>query len=289
MSGPYHALADTSVADEIALPRLSYLPLLLPRLHAFFADSMIAESGTLSPYAGYFTHDHVALKWHLPLGLLYDIYVASNQDARHDPSSLAPLPFKLTLHFSPDPDKPSLPDASPVVLHDSFINSVKEADFLRSGTAKPIMTLSAQESKALWTSTQEGDLQTFSKIHHSLIPSPGQIRHIPLRLYLPSAPDEDPSKAQIRVLQSHVLPTVAAAAQTASPAALRGGPMGQPQTLGTALHQMIPSLFPSRRTPILATPLLHGAPVPMTAHLEELLRWGGYADGWLSVVIAMRS
>ncbi len=273
---------------QVALPRLSYLPLLLPRLYAFFSSALIADSETISPYSGYFTFDNVPLKWHLPLGLLYDVYVASTQDARQEHLVATPLPFKLTLHFTPDPEKPSLQDATPVVLHDSFINSVKEADFLRSGTAKPIMTLPAQESKTLWTSTQDGDLQAFSKIHNSLVPSPGQMRHIPLRLYLPSAPDQDPNKAQIRVLQSRVMPNITGANQGASPAALRGGTVGLPQTLGTALHQLIPSLFPSRRTPILATPLLHGAPVPMSAHLEELVRWGCYADGWLSVVIAMR-
>ena len=222
------------------------------------------------------------------MGLLYDVYVTSTLDVRQDASTPTSLPFRITLHFAPDPDKPILPDASPLVLHDSFINSVKEADFLRSGTAKPIMTLSAQESKALWASTQDGDLVTFSKIHASLVPSPGHLRHIPLRLYLPSAPDQDPSKAQIKVLQSNILPTIAVTNQGPSPAAVRGGNTGQPQTLGTALHQLIPSLFPSRRTPILATPLLHGSPVPMSAHLEELVRWGCYADGWLSVVIAMR-
>ncbi|EXJ96184.1 hypothetical protein A1O1_01310 [Capronia coronata CBS 617.96] len=269
----------------IAYPRLSYLPLLLPRLHAFFSAALIADADTVSPYAGYFTYDDVPLKWHLPVGLLYDIYVLSTRDTGTDNASPSSLPFKLTLHFALDPQKPAMP-ATPVVLHDSFINSVKEADFLRSGTAKPIMTLGAQESKALWTSTQDNDLSTFAKIHTSLMPSPGQLRNIPLRVYLPSPPDQDPSKAQIKVLQSRIPPTVASAGQS-TPAALRGGG-GQAQTLGTALHQLIPSLFPSRRTPILATPLLHGAPVPMNAHLEELLRWGCYADGWLSVVVAMR-
>ncbi|EXJ79396.1 hypothetical protein A1O3_08898 [Capronia epimyces CBS 606.96] len=275
----------------IAYPRLSYLPLLLPKLHAFFSTSLIADPETVSPYTGYFTYDGVPLKWHLPVGLLYDIYVLSTRDAGADNAAPTSLPFRLTLHFAPDPEKPTMA-ATPVVLHDSFINSVKEADFLRSGTAKPIMTLGAQESRALWSSTQDNDLPTFAKIHAGLMPSPGQLRNIPLRVYLPSPPDQDPSKAQIKVLQSHIAPTVAIATQN-SPAALRGGTGGgagpaQAQTLGTALHQLVPSLFPSRRTPILATPLLHGAPVPMSAHLEELVRWGCYADGWLSVVLAMR-
>ena len=258
----------------------------------------------MSPYQGYFTFDDVPLKWHLPLGLLYDVYVLSTQDAGPESSVAAPLPFQLTLHFNQAAAEkpsnnhnhnhnPSLPDATPVVLHDSFINSVKEADFLRSGTAKPIMTLSAQESKALWKSTQDNDLLTFSKIHNSLVPASGQIRNIPLRVYLPSSPGHDPGKAQIKVIQSHVPPSIsssssAATSQTTTPAALRTPSVAQPQTLGNALHQVLPSIFPSRRTTMLGTPLLHGAPVPMNAHLEELYRSACYADGWLSIVVAMR-
>lgn len=269
-------------------PRLSYLPLLLPRLHKFFSADLIADPETVSPYSGYFTFEGVPLKWHLPLGLLYDVYVLSTLDAGPENPGAARLPFQLTLHFTQgSTEKPSLPDATPVVLHDSFINSVKEADFLRSGTAKPIMTLSAQESKALWKSAQENDLTTFSKIHNSLVPSSGQLRNIPLRVYLPSSPEHEPSKAQIKVVQSHVPPTISAASQ-GTPATLRAPSAGQPQTLGNALHNVLPSIFPSRRTTMLGTPLLHGAPVPMNAHLEELYRSACYADGWLSIVVAMR-
>ncbi|KIV94717.1 hypothetical protein PV10_02455 [Exophiala mesophila] len=279
---------DTGDPYLISYPRLAYLPSLLPKLHAYFASSLITDPDTVSPFTGYFTFDNVALKWHLPLGLLYDVYVLSTQDAGQAPSTTALLPFRITLHFTPDPAGSQIPDASPVVLHDAFINAVKEADFLRSGTAKPIMSLGAQESKALWTSTQNNDLFTFSKIHTALLPPPGQTRNIPIRVYLPSSPDQEPTKAQIKVIQSQVGPTIAAPVQT-SATALRPTSGGQPQTLGTALHQMVPSIFPSRRTALLATPLLHGVPVPMTALLDELYRWACYADGWLSVVVAMRA
>ena len=271
---------------QVSFPRLSYLPLLLPRLLDFFGPFLIADAADVSPWDGYLTYDNVPLKWHLPVGLLYDIYALSSQS----PESQLPLPFKLTLHFS-DPSSASLgvttnlikPD--PVVLHDSFINSVKEADFLRSGTAKPIMSLSAADSKALWSSTKSNDLETHSKVHNSLLPN--QFRNIPMRVYLPSSPNQDPSKAQIKVLQSHVPPFITPASP--NPATQRVPAQGQPQTLGTALHTMLPNLFPSRRTPILGRPILHGAAVPMGANLEELARWACYADGWLGVVIVMNS
>ena len=241
------------------------------------------------------------LKWHLPVGLLYDIYALSSLDP--DSNNPAPLPFKLVLGFSqstpsllttpgspPTPIKPTLSfiPPTPPVVHDSFINAVKEADFLRSGTAKPIMSLSAADSKALWSSVQTYDQATYARILNSLLPPSGQFRNIPLRVYLPSGPDG--KEASIKVLQAHVPPTIAAGSSAPTSGGRAGSTnSGQPQTLGTALHTLLPNLFPSRRTPVLARPLLHGATVPMSSHLEELTRCAAYADGWLGVVVAMNN
>ena len=267
---------------------MSYLPLLLPRLHAFFATSLIADAEAVDPETGYFTYDDVPLKWQFPLGLLYDMHILSVNDASSEQASGHNIPFHLTLHFSPDSASTNvnLINPSPIVMHDSFINSVKEADFLRSGTAKPIMTLPAAESKALWDSTQQNDQATFAKVHQTLMPTPGQLRNIPLRLYLPSTAESDPTAAQMRILQSPVAPSVQQAAPS-SAAQARQAVAAQPQTLGTALHALLPGLFPSRRTPILAKPILHGAQVPLSANLDEMARWACYADGWLSMVVAI--
>jgi len=62
---------------------------------------------------------------------------------------------------------------------------------------------------------------------------------------------------------------------------------GQPQTIGTALNQIIPSLFPSRRSPLLAQAVLHGAVLPLSVSVEELLRSTAYLDGWLHISIVM--
>lgn len=48
-------------------------------------------------------------------------------------------------------------DPDGMVMNDAFINSVKEADFLRNGTAKGIMSLSKEDSAGLWKSVEEGE------------------------------------------------------------------------------------------------------------------------------------
>jgi autophagy-related protein 5 len=245
---------------------------LLARLHAFFSPVLIADPATTPVYDGYFTFDSVPLKWHLPVGLLYDIYALSSS-----PDSSPPLPFRLTLHFQ-NGSGLNLISADPAVLHDAFINSVKEADFLRTGTAKPIMSLSAADSKALWSSVQSHDLPTYRRIYNSLLPQ--TFRNIPIRIYLPSGPNGE--KASIKVLQAHIPPTISSTSSAARVSMT-------PQTLGTALRGLIPSLFPSSRTPVLARTVLHGAVVPLGTHLEELARNATYADGWLGIVVVMNS
>jgi autophagy-related protein 5 len=60
---------------------------------------------------------------------------------------------------------------------------------------------------------------------------------------------------------------------------------GTPQTIGAALRNLLPQLFPSSRDPVLATAILHGARVPFNAPLEELMREAAYPDGWLCLVV----
>lgn len=203
----------------------------------------------------------------------------------------------MTLHFTEWPDEQLVRlDGEGKVPHDAFINSVKEADFLRNGTAKGIMSLSKDDSTGLWVAVQDRmyidfrlhpprekilthpseNLAAFSPIYQKLLYAQGApLRHIPLKIYLPSSPSaSSPTAAgHLRVVQSLVTP------------ALQG--TREPQTLGSALYSLLPTLFPSRRTPILAKPVLHGAVVPMSAVLEELLRGAAYLDGWLHLGVVM--
>jgi autophagy-related protein 5 len=136
------------------------------------------------------------------------------------------------------------------------------------------------------------DLDLFSTINNKLLKPPGvTIRHVPMKIYLPmsasqgtsqtipeGAEDDDAAAAgkagHIRVVQSLV------------PLHL---PSKQPQTLGTALNGVLQSIFPSRRSPLLAQPVLHGAVAPMNANLEELGRVASSGDGFLHVAVVMMS
>jgi autophagy-related protein 5 len=88
----YIAHPSSPIPYLINIPRVSYLPLLLPRLTLFFGEDVVLSS---------FTYEGILLK-NLPVGLLCDLYQPQ-------------LPWRIELGDGPLFD-----------IHDTFINSVKE-------------------------------------------------------------------------------------------------------------------------------------------------------------------
>jgi len=275
-----------------SIPRLSYLPFLLARLHDFFSASLIDPD--VGAHEGWFSFDGVPLKWQHPVGLLYDVFSGAEPvnardldttTARHhdEENGSQTLPWKLVLQFTRWPSDLLIPlDPDGKVHHDAYINSVKEADFLRNGTAKAIMSLSKEDSTKLWQSVQIHDCALFNSINSKFLnPADGAVlRHVPIKVYLPtSSPvavsgrsDTEPARGTLKVIQS-LVPRMLSSRE--------------PQTLGTALHGMLPTVFPSRRSYIHAQAVLHGAIVPLVAPVEDLMKAAAYPDGFLHFSVVM--
>ncbi|KAK4163634.1 autophagy protein Apg5-domain-containing protein [Cladorrhinum sp. PSN259] len=240
-----HASLPSTPPYLVTLPRFSYLALLLPRLSTYFS----AEQHPCTS----FHHEEILLR-NLPLGLLYDLY---------QPTS---LPWKLIVSDGPEWD-----------IADTFTNSAKEADFIRNGNAKQIMSLSKDDSTGLWNSVVDGDYLSFARIHSRLLNAPTPLKNVPMRIYIPSSNNSRDSsdgsgQGSFKVVQTLVPPRLQNRTQ---------------QTLGGALKYILPTLFPSSRDPILANVILHGGPVPFRAPLEELMREAAYPDGWLCLIVVL--
>ncbi|EME80008.1 uncharacterized protein MYCFIDRAFT_31463 [Pseudocercospora fijiensis CIRAD86] len=287
---------DKSEPYFVQYPRLSYLAFLLPRLHANFVPDLINPE--VGFYDAWLSFEDVPLKWHLPAGLLYDLFAgvepfpldasskaevskSANPEAEA-PASVECLPWKLTVHYSDVPDGQLIQlDPDLRAMQDTFINAVKEADYVRNGTARTVMSLSKDDSDNLWLAVQKHNRDMFNVVNNKLLNPPGiELRHIPVKIYLPTSANQDttdtieeePKAGQLRVVQSLV-------------------PLRQedkkPQTLGTALHGILPTIFPSRRNPIYASAVLHGAVVPLSAQIDDLGKAAAYPDGFLHVALVM--
>lgn len=131
------------------------------------------------------------------------------------------------------------------------------------------------------------NLSSFQRISNALLPPPSQpFRNVPIRIFLPLPPDEQSSS--LKVVQSPLPPSIPISnVHSSQSISSRSSPGMQLQTIGGVLHTLLPNLFPSRRTPVLAKPVLHGAVLPMSAPIEEVVRSSAYGDGWAYVVVRM--
>ncbi|KAI1353477.1 autophagy protein Apg5-domain-containing protein [Xylaria sp. FL0043] len=223
-----------------AVPRFSYLALLLPRLSTYFGLPCSS-----------FHHEDVLLR-NLAVGLLVDLYQPR-------------LPWRLVVGDGVSWD-----------IGDTFLNSAKEADFVRNGNAKQIMSLSKENTTALWNAVQDNDYTSFNKVNSRLLNTSRELKNVPLRIYIPTSPRDmtgggsNNTAGAFKVMQSLVQPRINDRT---------------PQTMGVALRNLLPKLFPSSRDPVLAAAILHGVRVPFHAPLEELMREAAYPDGWLCFVV----
>ena len=102
---------------------------------------------------------------------------------------------------------------------------------MRNGTAKAVMSLSKDDSIKLWKATESrmlnddtfpkrgklliitlDDIQSYNSVHSKLLNHPGsELRHCPIKIYLPRAAQEEDaaeegSHASLRVIQAPVRP-----------------------------------------------------------------------------------
>ncbi|UZP35915.1 hypothetical protein NXS19_003731 [Fusarium pseudograminearum] len=166
----------------------------------------------------------------ITMGLLVDLYQPA-------------LPWKLTVNDGVGWD-----------IADTFLNCVKEADFIRNGNANQIMKMSKENTTQLWNSVIDNDHPSFNRINSHLLNAPTALKHVPIRIYVYPPADQ--------THQQHIQ-----------------------STLRQALKEVLPGLFPSSRDPILAKVVMHGAGVPFDAPLEDLMREAAYPDGWLCLVV----
>ncbi|KAF8470885.1 autophagy protein Apg5-domain-containing protein [Kalaharituber pfeilii] len=260
---------DNADPFYIQLPRVSYLPLFYPQLYTFF-ESFLIDKDTCKPSEAWLEFEGVPLKWHWPIGLLYDLL--TGRDPTYGTTNLNTedehrLPWTLTLHYNDYPHEHLMRLDNPSALQDAFINSTKEADYLRNGNSRAVMSLSMADSAKFWQSIETHNFDSFWSINEKLLSSSGYpIRHIPIKVYLPSA---------AKVVQKLIPPYLSN--------------KSEPITVGAAMRLMVPELFLSTRANIIAKPVLHGVVLPLSAPLLELMREAVYPDGFLHIAVTMMS
>ncbi|KAI8866452.1 APG5-domain-containing protein [Ramicandelaber brevisporus] len=157
---------------EFVVSRTSYLPLLTTRVRREWFDLLLPST---SPSIDLFgdadiwyesTADSTPLRWHLHIGLLYDL---SNGVSENESSVV----WDVTVHLTEFPVLRIIRSPSSLAARDMFMTIMKEADHIRFGSTKRIMNLSKQDQLTLWDShtTAVPSFDAFWAVNRALIES----------------------------------------------------------------------------------------------------------------------
>ncbi|KAI0093454.1 autophagy protein Apg5-domain-containing protein [Irpex rosettiformis] len=290
----------------VQAPRVSYLPLLIPDLKRFLLDVVFDEAAarTVKEEDWWFeSDDGNLLKWHWPIGLLYDNYtIAASSRNPTASSSQTIVPLRLVLHLAAPPTDKLLLSPSAETCKQAFMGQMKEADFIRWGNTKRMTSLRKAEQDGLWEGIKEHNFDEYWRVASKVTPTttptrptspaPGgatslhsrppsvdpntgaapdrdgaySVRSVPVRIYLPDGP----------VLQDLVPPVLED---------------GSPNTLANILSTQVPLLFPASASdpPFqdLAHPLIQGILAPKETDVAWLGACMAGADGWVNVCVSL--
>jgi len=181
------AEADTELgeAEEVPapcyliLPRMSYLPLAMDKVRKHFTDCLRpgAQDNTGQMW---FSHRGTPLRWHQPIGLLYDLLCTGGEGGQA-------LPWPITVHLSAFPTDQLLPLHTRDQVETVFMSALKEADQLKH-SGKVVSLMQKKDHNQLWLGLTSDKFDQFWAINRKLMEPLGAgdegFRHIPVRFHL---------------------------------------------------------------------------------------------------------
>ncbi|EEB05065.1 autophagy associated protein Atg5 [Schizosaccharomyces japonicus yFS275] len=225
------------------IPRLSYIAFILDEVRKILCPNEKLDNCWLE-------FEGVPLKSHWPIGVLYDLYTATDPDAPR-----SPVLWKLVLHYDNFPASQLIPCNEPTTFRTLFFNALKESDYVRNKSASYILSLSNSATEELWTSIQKHDFEVYQRFIPRL--RSAKYDQLPVRIYI--TPDTP-------VVQESV---------------------SCKETLGSMLHKTLPKLFPSQNIAVLAKAIVHGISIPLSTNMNLLNQELCYTDGFVHIVIHM--
>jgi len=150
------------------LPRTSYLALVSGSVRQHFLSATPAIVDEL-----WFEHKGKPLKWHYPIGVLFDC-LGNNLN----------LPWSLVVHFQGFPSEQLLRCTNEDTVKHHFMNVLKEANYIKHGDSSKINNLSVSDSNDLWEGLKNNDFNQFWRSNIKLVGEEPHWKHIALRVFV---------------------------------------------------------------------------------------------------------
>ncbi|KAL4233061.1 autophagy protein 5 [Mactra antiquata] len=228
------------------VPRITYFPLVTEKISKHLAQYIDKEKqGEM-----WLECDGVPIKWHYPIGVLYDLLGSSGS-----------LPWKLTVHFQDFPDDEIMHCLSRDVVESHFMSTLKEADALKH-RCNVINGMQKKDHKQMWTGLCHDKFDQFWPINKRLMEHTGDdlFKYIPFRIYQNDLP----------FIQKLFKPQ---------------SEEGHEHTLDDLLKFAVPELMESTDNTI----FIHGIEVPLHSPLLWLSEHFSYPDNFLHICITQIS
>ncbi|KAI8881303.1 putative autophagy protein, partial [Backusella circina FSU 941] len=226
---------------HLEVSRCSYLPLITQKVQTLLVGLGMKEELFQQVW---YESNNSPLKWQHPIGLLYDLHTTTS------------LPWVLTLHFENFPTDILLKNPSVDAMQDMFMSMIKEADFLRHGSAKKVMNLSKRDQSQLWQSISTDKYSDYWAVNKSLVEYNTSMRYVPLKLYLPN---DCPVYQELVPVED--------------------------ASLRHVLSRLLPELFPNESE--LATAMTHGIEIPLDTPIHWASENLSFPDHFLHIVIKL--
>ncbi|XP_015753199.1 PREDICTED: autophagy protein 5-like [Acropora digitifera] len=235
----------------LLVPRLSYLTLVTDKVQRHFQRAIHNESVDEM----WFEYDGQPLKWHYPIGVLFDLYGSS-----------ASLPWNLTVHFQKFPEGKIIRCPGKEAIESLFMSAVKEADNLKH-RSQVINSMQMKDHKQLWLGLCNDKFEQFWAVNRRLMERTGDdpfFKFIPFRIFQSDYPNQ--------FIQELYKP-------------LRGN--GEQGTLSDLLREFVPEVFSSSGG-VVDTEwrvVIQGVEPPLETPVHWLSEHMSHPDNFLYIVI----
>ncbi|XP_065184214.1 autophagy protein 5-like [Sycon ciliatum] len=250
------AAADVSTMEPpdhyfLLVPRVTYISLIMDKVKRHFQKHVQATEGNQEMW---FEFDGQPLKWHIPVGLLFDLLAHRSM-----------LPWNIIVHFSRFPEEELLRCPSEEAVEAHFMATIKEADCLKHRSAV-INNMTKRDHTQLWTGLKADRFDLFWSSNKRLMQTkvqgqancPDYFRAVPVRIYQADKQYVQPFFRPVDSEDKHL-------------------------TLRDMLHEAAPDSLPESGIGLKA--VINGIEAPMETKLQWLSEHLSHPDNFLHIAI----
>lgn len=163
----------------LMVSRQIYFPLILDKIQRYFSEYILNQANKSNEI--WLDFNGTPLKWHYPVGLLYDLYA---NDGSVD-AQTTNIPWSINVHFDNYPSELISTYNNKDVIESYFLSTIKEADAIKH-KGKIINEMLKKDHKQLWYGVQNDKFDQFWTVNKKLmdiIDGAECFKSIPFRIY----------------------------------------------------------------------------------------------------------